>query len=89
MAGNASAKISKRTDPVSTAPDRTSSPELSPLEVREEAQLSREEMAEMLGMSDFGYTAWENGTRRPGGPAFQLLRLISVDPAGTRAVLAR
>ncbi|WP_322865278.1 helix-turn-helix domain-containing protein [Aquicoccus sp. G2-2] len=88
MAVSSTAKLSKNADYASTTSDRPKPPELSPLDVREEAQLSRPEMAQMLGMSDFGYTAWENGTRRPGGPAFQLLRLISEDPAGTKAVLA-
>ena len=52
---------------------------LSPTEVRETAGLSQAEMADLLGMSAFGYAQWEDGTRRPGGPAYRLLHLIARD----------
>ncbi|MCG6904152.1 MAG: helix-turn-helix domain-containing protein [Rhodobacter sp.] len=51
---------------------------LSPAQVREKAGLSPVEMAKLLGMSPTGYGQWEAGTRRPGGPAYRLLYLISV-----------
>lgn len=55
--------------------------ELDPKTVRQKAGLTAEEMASLMAMSGFGYTAWENGTRRPGGPAYQLLRLLDENPA--------
>ena len=58
-----------------------------PKPVRERAGLTAEEMAGLMGMSRYGYQAWENGTRRPGGPAFRLLYLIAGDPARTIAAL--
>ncbi len=54
--------------------------DLDPRAVREKAALERPEMAALMGMSDFGYNAWEAGTRRPGGPAYRLLRLIERHP---------
>jgi len=53
---------------------------IDPKAVREKAELSQEQMATLMGMSATGYLSWEQGERRPGGPAFQLLRLIDVDP---------
>lgn len=54
---------------------------LDPREVREKTGLSREEMAGLMGMGDYGYSAWERGIRTPGGPARKLLALIATDPA--------
>ena len=54
-------------------------PPLSPANVRKTAGLSQTDMADLLGMSAFGYAQWEAGTRRPGGPAFRLLHLIERD----------
>ncbi|WP_137703145.1 helix-turn-helix domain-containing protein [Marimonas lutisalis] len=59
-----------------------------PRAVREKAALDQSQMAELMGMSDFGYSAWERGHRRPGGPAYQLLRLIDADPDRVLKVLA-
>ncbi len=53
---------------------------IDPKTVREKAELSQEQMAVLMGMSSDGYLSWEQGERRPGGPAFQLLRLIDDDP---------
>jgi len=50
--------------------------DLSPSKVRENADLTQDQMARIMGMSPFGYAQWESGTRRPGGPAFRLLYLI-------------
>ncbi|MDF0599318.1 helix-turn-helix domain-containing protein [Psychromarinibacter sp. C21-152] len=62
--------------------------ELNPRTVREEAGLSPEEMADLLGMGLYGYQSWEAGRRRPGGPARQMLKLIDDDVAKVKAVLA-
>ena len=51
--------------------------ELKPQTVREKAGLELAEMAKLMGMGEFGYGAWERGTRRPGGPAYQLLKVIN------------
>lgn len=79
MTGNTALKTIEETSPQEADPD--------PRAIREKAGLTRAEMAELLGMSEFGYSAWEAGTRRPGGPAFQLLRLIEADPQMVRATL--
>lgn len=63
--------LEKSSDPV----------ELDPIKVRKKAGLDVEEMAALMAMSEFGYGAWERGHRRPGGPAYQLLRLLDNDPA--------
>jgi len=67
-------------DAVAEAPGSTDTPD--PREVREKTGLSREEMAGLMGMGDYGYSAWERGIRTPGGPARKLLALIATDPAG-------
>ena len=54
-----------------------------PRAVREKAALSEEDMAHLMGMSRDGYRLWENGQRRPGGPAFKLLGLIARDTEAT------
>lgn len=56
---------------------------LDPRAVREDAAISEEDMAHLLGMSTSGYRLWENGQRRPGGPAFKLLGLIARDSEAT------
>lgn len=57
--------------------------ELDPQTIREGANLSIDEMAELIGMSVDGYRLWENGHRQPGGPAFKLLGLIAQAPEET------
>lgn len=66
-------------------PGETQAPD--PRQVREKTGLSREEMAGLMGMGDYGYSAWERGIRTPGGPARKLLALIATDPAGMVARL--
>lgn len=56
---------------------------LDPRSIREKAALSEEDMAHLLGMSTDGYRLWENGQRRPGGPAFKLLGLMARDTEAT------
>ncbi len=53
---------------------------LNPLSVRTKAGLNLTEMANLMGMSEAGYETWEEGTRRPGGPAFKLLFLLDNNP---------
>ena len=64
-------------------------PDLEPQSLREAAGLSQEEMAELLGMGDYGYSAWERGARKPGGPALKLLALIATDPVAMVAALRK
>ena len=61
---------------------------LDPQQVREKADLSRAEMAELMGMSEMGYGLWEKGSRRPGGPAYKLLFLLDRNPKTIVAQLA-
>ena len=56
---------------------------LDPRAIREKAQLSEGDMADLMGMSANGYRLWENGQRRPGGPAFKLLGRLASDTEGT------
>jgi len=58
-----------------------------PRVVREATGLSVQAMAELIGMSVQGYESWENGLRRPGGPARRLLELIDNDVETVKAVL--
>ncbi|WP_438992445.1 helix-turn-helix domain-containing protein [Lentibacter sp.] len=60
---------------------------LEPEAVRRAAGLSAEDMAALLGMGDYGYSAWERGARTPGGPAQRLLALIATDPSKMIAAL--
>ncbi|TYB82300.1 helix-turn-helix domain-containing protein [Maritimibacter fusiformis] len=85
---NATARVAPDNDSA-TGADPDTGPVLptDPKPVREKAGLTSEEMAGLMGMSRNGYEAWENGARRPGGPAFRLLRLISDDPARVIAAL--
>lgn len=71
-----------------TQPTSATPAELSPREVRESADMTQEEMAEVLNMSLFGYQSWEAGRRRPGGPARQMLKLIEDDPEHVKRVVA-
>lgn len=59
----------------------------NPRQVREKAELTEAAMAELMGMSQNGYELWEKGARKPGGPAYRLLRLIDNDPTGVIAAL--
>ena len=62
--------------------------QIDPKDVRAKTGLAPGEMAALMGMSEYGYNAWEAGHRRPGGPAYRLLALISADPDTTTARLA-
>ncbi len=61
-------------------PEKAETTGRDPAAVREAAGLSIKQMADLMGMGLDGYQAWENGLRRPGGPALRLLRLIDNDP---------
>ena len=68
-------------EPIKGTPITTvSNDELDPRRVRESAGLEPAEMAKLMGMGEYGYTAWERGIRKPGGPAFQLLKVIADAP---------
>ena len=73
------------TDSATPTPETPTAP--TPAEVRERAGLSRAEMADLFGMSEFGYSQWELGARRPGGPAHRLLFLLDRDTKATVAAL--
>lgn len=60
---------------------------LSPEVVRKAAGLAPDEMADLMGMGDYGYSAWERGVKTPGGPARKLLALIASDPPKMIAAL--
>lgn len=60
---------------------------LDPLSVRTKAGLNLTEMAHLMGMSEAGYETWEDGTRRPGGPAYKLLFLLDNNPGAIVAQL--
>jgi DNA-binding transcriptional regulator YiaG len=69
---------------VETATETTRIPnQLEPRTVRQQAELSEEDMANLMGMSANGYRLWENGHRQPGGPAFKLLGLLASDTDAT------
>lgn len=61
--------------------------ELDPKTVRESAGLTRTEMASLMGMSNEGYTQWEDGARRPGGAAYKLLVLLNNNPSDVKKQL--
>lgn len=69
----------------SKTPEENAVPD--PRTVRENANLSAEEMADLIGMNVNGYRLWENGHRQPGGPAFKLLGLMVLDPESTIRLL--
>ena len=58
-----------------------------PREVRKQSKLTQAKMATLLGMSLPGYRKWEQGTRRIGGPAALLLRVIQKEPEAVRRAL--
>ncbi|MEL7115854.1 MAG: hypothetical protein AAGP08_09725 [Pseudomonadota bacterium] len=65
-----------------TTPETAPTPDglATPKSVRERLELKRAEMAALFGMSEYGYGQWEDGNRRPGGPAYRLLFVL--DGAG-------
>jgi len=62
--------------------------QIDPKTVREATGLTPAEMAALMGMSTYGYSSWEAGTRKPGGPAYRLLALIADEPKAITARLA-
>ena len=61
---------------------------VTPREVRQQAKLTQAQMAPLMGMSLSGYRKWEQGTRRVGGPAATLLRVIQREPEAVRRALS-
>jgi putative transcriptional regulator len=51
-----------------------------PARVRSELDLSQSEFAALLGISLRTLQNWEQGHRRPSGPALQLLRVVAKHP---------
>ena len=76
VAGNSFDSITRRED----TSFETELAALDPKLIREAAELSLPKMAALLGMGEFGYGQWEKRTRRPGGPAYRLLFLLSKNP---------
>lgn len=57
--------------------------------IRQQLELTQDQMARVLGMSVHGYRKWEQGHRRMSGPAANLLRVMEKEPeAVLRALLA-
>ena len=66
---------------------RSTETPLTPSAVRQRADMTTADMADLMGMSEYGYKQWESGQRRPGGPAWRLLHLIDVASERTIADL--
>ena len=60
-------------------------PEVDVAELRESFKLSQLRFAEMLGISVGTLRGWEQGRRRPEGPARVLLRIAAQNPDAVRA----
>ncbi len=64
--------------------------ELAPLDVksiRQRLRKSQSEFARMIGVSVSTLQNWEQGRRRPEGPAHALLRVAAENPAAVSATL--
>jgi putative transcriptional regulator len=57
--------------------------------VRRRLRKSQSEFARMIGVSVATLQNWEQGRRRPDGPAQALLRVAAKNPEAVAAVLAR
>ncbi len=56
--------------------------------IRESMQLSQSAFAGMLGVSARTLEDWEQGRRKPSGPALSLLRVAAVRPDAIREAIA-
>jgi putative transcriptional regulator len=66
--------------------------DLSPVDVkaiRQRLKKSQSEFARMIGVSVATLQNWEQGRRRPEGPARALLKVAAADPKAVAAALAR
>jgi putative transcriptional regulator len=64
-------------------------PEPEVRRIRERTGLSQTRFARLIGVSKRTLENWEQGRRRPAGPARALLRLVESDPAGALRTLHR
>jgi putative transcriptional regulator len=65
--------------------------EFAPMDVRairQKLQLSQAEFARMIGVSVATLQNWEQGRRRPEGPARALLKVAAANPEAVAAALA-
>ncbi|MGH8582742.1 MAG: helix-turn-helix domain-containing protein [Gammaproteobacteria bacterium] len=51
--------------------------------IREHTGLSQSRFARLIGVSTYTLENWEQGRRRPTGPARALLKIVESDPEGT------
>jgi putative transcriptional regulator len=56
--------------------------------IRNTTDKSQEDFARMIGVSVGTLRNWEQGRRKPEGPALALLKIVSVDPAYVEKILA-
>ena len=56
--------------------------------IRNTADKSQEDFARMIGVSVGTLRNWEQGRRKPEGPALALLKIVSADPAYVEKILA-
>ena len=56
--------------------------------IRENMHLSQSAFAGMLGVSTRTLQDWEQGRRKPSGPALSLLRIAAVRPDAIREAIA-
>lgn len=56
--------------------------------IREQLELTQDQMAHVLGVSVHGYRKWEQGQRRMSGPAANLLRVMEKEPEAVLRALS-
>lgn len=56
-------------------------------QIRKDANKSQAEFAEMIGVSVGTLRNWEQGRRKPEGPAAALLKIVSADPNYVERIL--
>lgn len=56
--------------------------------IRQQLDLTQDQMARVLGMSVHGYRKWEQGHRRMSGPAANLLRVMEKEPEAVLRALS-
>lgn len=57
--------------------------------LRKTTEKSQEEFARMIGVSVGTLRNWEQGRRKPEGPALALLKIVSADPFYVEKLLAK
>lgn len=55
--------------------------------IREQTGLSQKDFARLMGVSKRTLENWEQGRRRPTGPARALLKIVATDPKGALRAL--